>query len=188
MRKKKPSLPGHFTGEDNSTLNEMLRVDHAGEMAAVEIYKAQVRVFANSANNGDIVKTLAKQEQDEIVHKAEFDKILLERKIRPTLLEPIWKPLSQFLGYSTALMGESAAHACTSSVETVIEGHYLDQEQKLSNDDTGLKQTIEKFRNEEVAHKKDAIEKGAENAFAFPLLDFIIQSGCKAAIKLSHKI
>lgn len=188
MRKKKPSPPGHFSGSDKSLLNQMLRVDHAGEMAAVEIYKSQMKVFANSANNGEIVKTLIQQEQDEIIHKAEFDRILIERKIRPTLLEPIWKPLSQFLGYTTALMGEKAAHACTSAVETVIEGHYSDQEDNLKNDKSGLKRTIQKFREEEVAHKNDAIEKGARDAIGFPLLDFIIQNGCKTAIKLSHKI
>ncbi len=188
MRKPKPPKPGHFSGDDDSSLHQMLRVDHAGEMAAVEIYKAQMKVFANSANNGEIVKTLAEQEQDEILHKSEFDRILIERKIRPTLLEPIWKPLAQFLGYSTALMGEKAAHACTAAVETVIEGHYLDQEENLKTDKSGLLETIQKFRAEEVAHKNYAIAKGAHDAPAFPLLDSIIQTGCKAAIKISHKI
>ncbi len=188
MRKKKPLPPGHFDNTDKSALHQMLRVDHAGEMAAVEIYNAQLRVFANGANNGAIIKTLEHQKAEEIAHKAEFDVILKDRKVRPTLLEPIWKPLAQFLGYSTALMGEKAAHACTYSVETVIENHYLGQEDALEKDNSGLLETIKRFREEEVAHKNDAIANGANEAKAFPVLDFIVQNGCKAAINLSHKI
>lgn len=187
MRKKRPSLPGTSSLNDGR-IAQMLRVDHAGEMAAVEIYKAQLEVFKNAQNNGNIEKTLAHQEQDEIIHKAEFDKILIERAIRPTILEPIWKPAAQFLGYSTALMSENAAHACTAAVEEVIEGHYQDQENEIGNQDDNLKQIIIKFKEEEIAHKNDALQNGAQNAFAYPILSNLIKMGCKTAIALSQKI
>lgn len=185
MRKQRPQAPGFSNNEGQ--IAQMLRVDHAGEMAAVEIYKAQLKVFKNAQNSGNIENILAHQEQDEIIHKAEFDKILNERAIRPTILEPLWKPAAQFLGYSTALMSENAAHACTAAVEEVIENHYQDQEDALDDSDA-LKQTIKKFKEEEVAHKNDALEKGAQNAFAYPVIANIIKAGCKTAIALSHKI
>ena len=186
MRKPRPPRPGISINSQNSELSQMLRVDHAGEMAAVEIYKAQLKVFNAAQNDGKITRILAHQEQEEITHKARFDKILIERAIAPTILEPIWKPLSQFLGYSTALMGINAAHACTQAVEEVIESHYQEQEDKI--DDGDLKQTITKFKEEEIAHKNQAIEEGAQNAFAYPILSAFIKSGCRTAIALSHKL
>ena len=188
MRKKRPLAPGFSNNEGENRISQMLRVDHAGEMAAVEIYKAQLKVFSNAKNSGDIEQTLAHQEQDEIIHKATFDEILTKRAIRPTLLEPLWKPASQFLGYATALMGENAAHACTAAVEEVIEGHYQDQEEEIGDKDNSLKEIITKFKEEEVAHKNDALQKGAQNAFAYPILSIIIKTGCKTAIALSQKI
>lgn len=187
-RNKRPTPPSDYTGgKANDVISQMLRVDHAGEMAAVEIYRAGRKVFANSNNLSDIDVILAKQEAEEIAHKKAFDEILLERGIRPTILEPIWKPAAQFLGYATAFMGEKAVHACTAAVEEVIEDHYLEQEAKLADNDP-LKPIITKFRIEEAEHRDDAIEKSAEDAFGYPILSFIIKTGCKIAIRLSHKI
>jgi 3-demethoxyubiquinol 3-hydroxylase len=188
MRKARPPLPGIKNNAPNSAAAQMLRVDHAGEMAAVEIYKAQKMVFANCANDGKIESILAHQEKEEIAHKAQFDSILLERGIRPTIFEPIWKPLSQFLGYATAFMGTNATHACTAAVEEVIEGHYQSQEIAIGQSDDNLKQIITKFKEEEIAHKDDAINSGAKDAFGYPILSAFIKTGCKSAIAISEKI
>ena len=187
-RNKRPTPPSDYNDDERmDEISQMLRVDHAGEMAAVEIYRAQRKVFANTNNLSGIDMLLSKQEAEEIAHKKAFDEILIERGIRPTILEPIWKPAAQLLGYTTAFMGEKAAHACTAAVEEVIEQHYLDQEEKLS-DNNPLKPIITKFRQEESEHRDDAIENGAEDAPLYPILSAIIKTGCKIAIFLSHKI
>ena len=187
-RNRRPAPPSDYSaGKRFDEISQMLRVDHAGEMAAVEIYRAQRKVFANTNNLSGIDMILAKQEAEEIAHKKTFDQILVERGIRPTILEPIWKPAAQLLGYTTAFMGEKAAHACTAAVEEVIEEHYLEQEDRLADDDS-LKPIITKFRLEESEHRDDAMENGAEDAFGYPILSAIIKTGCKIAIFLSHKI
>lgn len=172
----------------STQLARILRVDHAGEMAAVEIYRAQRKVFARAKTNSDIEAQLAHQEADEIEHKAEFDRLLVKHNVRPTIMEPIWKPAAQFLGYATALMGEKAAHACTVAVEEVIEGHYLSQEKELGDTNPELKKTIVKFREEETAHKNDALDSGAEQTPGYPILSAVIKAGCRAAIAISQRI
>lgn len=190
MRKPRPIAPGNCVSSQDSKarLAQMLRVDHAGEMAAVEIYKAQKAVFAKTANNGNIYAQLDAQEKDEIIHKAEFDKILVERGIRPTIMAPIWKPAAWALGTVTALMGEKAAHACTEAVEAVIEDHYLSQEAELGIEEVELRATIAKFREEETKHKDDAIAFGAKDAIGYPILSAFIKAGCRAAIAISQRV
>lgn len=189
MRKVRPLPPGKNSNTpDKARIAQMLRVDHAGEMAAVEIYKAQKAVFARVNTNSDIFEQLDHQEKDEIIHKATFDKMLVERGIRPTLMAPIWKPAAWALGTITALMGEKAAHACTAAVEEVIEQHYLSQEAELGDNEAELLATITKFREEEVAHKEDALLHGAKEAPFHPILDAFIKTGCRTAIAISEKI
>jgi ubiquinone biosynthesis monooxygenase Coq7 len=90
---------------------------------------------------------------------------------------------------ATALLGEKAAHACTEAVETVIEQHYDDQVKELeAKGDTEYAPLFAKFRDEEAAHKDLAVEEGAHEAPAYPLLSAVIKTGCRVAIKISEKI
>ena len=88
----------------------------------------------------------------------------------------------------TALLGESAAHACTEAVEEVIEDHYLKQSDRLGASDPELKATIDKFRADEIEHKQIAVDQGAKDAPGYPVLSALIKFGCRAAIRISEKI
>jgi ubiquinone biosynthesis monooxygenase Coq7 len=111
---------------------EMLRVDHAGEFGAVNIYRGQLAVFERQHGKERIVgqlKEMAGQEQE---HLDAFDHMLTAGSIRPTAMSPVWNAAGFALGVGTALLGEKAAHACTEAVETVIEEHYGDQVAELT--------------------------------------------------------
>ena len=51
-----------------------------------------------------------------------------------------------------------------------------------------LKQVISKFRNDELHHKDIAYEKGATKEGIYSIIDKIIKTGSKVAIKISEKI
>src|SRR5262245_52682272 len=114
-----PSRPG--LGAVRRRLSEILRVDHAGELGAVHLYRGQQAVFAQAAGRGRVSETLAEMEAHEQVHLDRFNRLLTEQNVRPTLMAPIWRAAGFALGAGTALLGEKAAHACTEAVETVIE-------------------------------------------------------------------
>lgn len=183
---KRPRLP--MPGERKRRLEEMIRVDHAGEYGAVNIYRGQRAVFDMIAGKARTSALLKHMEDGEAHHLETFDQLLLERKIRPTVLAPFWNAAGFALGAGTALMSENAAMACTSAVESVIEGHYKDQIDELGDDEPELKQTITQFREEELEHHDTAIAEGAEDAFGYGLLKSVIGTGCKAAIRLAEKI
>ncbi|NOX93756.1 MAG: demethoxyubiquinone hydroxylase family protein [Alphaproteobacteria bacterium] len=189
IEKSSPHQSGpHKPGPRRARLAEMLRVDHAGEYSAVAIYRGQRAVFAALPHKKEIADQIAEMEAGEEEHLRRFDELLAERKIRPTLLAPLWNAAGFGMGAVTALMGEKAAMACTAAVEDVIEKHYADQIAALGDDETELVATITQFRDDELEHKKIAEDAGAKEAPGYPLLSEVIKTGCRAAIKIAEKI
>lgn len=186
MNKPVPPRPGQ--GAQAARLAEILRVDQAGELAAVHIYRGQQAVMRNAPGRGRIARQLKEMEGHEQVHLSRFDQLLSERGVRPTLMSPVWRAAAFALGAGTALMGDKAAHACTEAVETVIEQHYAGQIAELADRDPALAAELTQFRDDELGHRDIAIEEGARDAVAYPLLSAVIQAGCRAAIKISEKL
>jgi ubiquinone biosynthesis monooxygenase Coq7 len=166
----------------------MIRVDHAGEYGAVQIYRGQRAVFERIAGKSHAARLIAEMEAGEQEHLKTFDRLIAERGVRPTLMAPLWRVAGFGLGAATALMGEKAAHACTEAVEEVIEQHYARQSEALGESDPALKAVIDEFREDEIAHKQTAIEQGAREAPGYNVLSALIRFGCRAAIRVSEKI
>ncbi|GGY40167.1 demethoxyubiquinone hydroxylase family protein [Parvularcula lutaonensis] len=168
---------------------EMLRVDHAGEYGAVQIYRGQRAVFGDLPGKTRIALLLKDMEEGEQKHLETFDRLLAERGARPTLLAPLWNAAGFALGAGTALMGEKAAMACTSAVESVIEKHYQEQVDELDGQgEDELRATFAEFREDELEHHDTAIEEGAEQAPGYRFMKRIIEAGCNLAIKVSEKV
>lgn len=181
-----PPMPGADAGARR--LEEMIRVDHAGEYGAVQIYRGQRAVFEHIEGKSHAARLIAGMEAGELEHLKTFDRLIAERGVRPTLMAPLWRVAGFGLGAVTALMGESAAHACTEAVEEVIEEHYGRQSDELEGVDNELKGVVDQFRADEIAHKETAIEQGARQAPGYPVLSAVIKFGCRAAIRISEKI
>ena len=121
-------------------------------------------------------------------HSDFFDKEIKKRKIKPTKFLPLWDILGIGLGFGTTLLGKKAAMLCTASVEEVIDEHYQNQINQIEDDEKKLKQKIIKFREDELHHKNIAYEEGASKEGVYSLLDKIIKTGSRIAIKISEKI
>ena len=184
----KPVPPRPGAGSAAARLAEILRVDHAGELGAVHIYRGQRAVLGEAPGKARIAGQLAEMEAHEARHLERFEGLLAERSVRPTLLAPVWRLAGFTLGAGTALLGEKAAHACTEAVETVIGEHYAGQVEELAGRDPDLALELSGFRDEELAHRDLAVEEGAREAPAYPLLSAVIRLGCRAAIRISEKI
>lgn len=165
----------------------MIRVDQAGEFGATRIYEGQLAVMGDRGPHSGEIREMARQEEG---HRAEFDALIARRGVRPTALQPFWNVAGYALGAATALLGPEAAMACTAAVEEEIDKHYSDQLDRLeqSGADPELAGMIERFREDEREHRDAALEAGAENAPAYPLLSGLIRLGCKAAIRISERV
>ena len=165
-------------------IERFLRVDHAGERAAQQIYKGQLAVLANH-HMADEIRHMMDQE---VEHLETFDSLLNERQVRPSLLDPLWGAAGFTLGVVTAAMGPKAAMACTIAVEEVIGEHYQKQADILGEDERELQATVERFRDEELEHRDIAVEHDGREARHYSLLRKVIQRGCRTAIKIAEKV
>lgn len=183
----RPTPPRPGAGERERRLHEILRVDHAGELAAVHIYRAQAAVFGATPHKA-LSDDLKRMEGEEQLHLDRFETLMRENRVRPTVMTPVWRMAALGLGAATALLGEKAAHACTEAVESVISEHYDDQIAETKARDPELAAELKQFRDDEQRHHDHAVEEGAREAPLYPLLSAVIKGGCKLAIRISEKI
>lgn len=167
---------------------EILRVDHAGEYGAVAIYRGQHAVFAALPHKADTARLIREMGDGEVEHLETFERLIAERRTRPSLLAPFWNAAGFGLGAATALMGEKAAMACTAAVEDVIEKHYSAQIAELQETEPALSETVARFRDDELGHKHTAEAHGAEDAPFHKALYAVIGAGCRMAIRIAEKI
>lgn len=175
--------PGDAMGD--AYLAQMMRVNHAGEYGAVRIYKGQLAVLAQrkdaeSQRAAALIEAMLKQEEAHLQH---FEKLLPQKRIRPTILQPLWHVGGFVMGAATAALGAKAAMACTVAVERVIDEHYGEQLEKIDGHDE-LKTTLAQFQADEMEHHDIGLAEGAEDA---PLLvQHLVEAVTRAAIRITR--
>ena len=177
-----PYLPGDRV--PGAGVARMIRVDQAGEYGATRIYAGQLAVIRRGRAAGAI-REMAGQEQR---HLAQFDRLMAERRVRPTVLSPLWHVAGYALGAAGALLGEQAAMACTVAIEEVIDEHYARQAEQLADTDPDLAAVIQAARADELAHRDSALAHEAEEAPGYELISAMVKAGSRLAIWLSERI
>lgn len=171
---------------DKQRLEQIIRVNQAGEYGAKRIYEGQLD-FMRDIEKKELVEHMAEQEEE---HLRYFNQELNKRRIRPTALSPLWHVGGYALGAVTAMMGTEAAMACTVAVEEVIDEHYEAQKEELkeAGGEEELVSTIHRFQEEECEHRDTGYEHGAEQAPAYPVLSGAIRQITRTAIWLSERV
>ena len=172
-------------GDLKRQTDAMIRVNQAGEFGAARIYAGQLAIIGD---RGPAARAIAGMAVQEARHLAFFNKMMTERRVRPTLLQPVWSAAGFALGAVTAALGPEAAMACTAAVETEIDRHYAEQLNQLGDSDPELSDAVADFQADEVEHRETALAAGAENAIAYPLLSGVIRLGCRVAIAAAKRI
>ena len=172
---------------NKKTLEEIIRVDHAGERGAIKIYEGQLLALKTFKQNASLKRKIEEMKEHEREHYEYFDNEIKKRNITPTKFLPLWDIMGVTLGFGTAMLGEKAAMLCTASVEEVIDGHYKDQTYKLGKDEEELKENYE-IQQDELDHKDIAYDNGATKKGLFGVLDKIIKTSSRVAITISEKI
>jgi ubiquinone biosynthesis monooxygenase Coq7 len=145
-------------------------------------------------------------------HLATMERLLRERRVRPSALLPVWRAAGFALGLVTGMMGKASAMAATVAVETSISTHYNDQvrqlllraepeqqqplqplqqqqqQQQRAAEDAELLRIFSKHRDEEMEHHDEALSQGAATAPGFEAIKAVISTGCAAAITVAKRI
>ena len=173
---------------NKNTVEEFIRVDHAGERGAIKIYEGQLLALNTFIKDDNLKKIIEQMKIHEKEHCDYFENEIKKRNIKPTKFLPLWDILGVGLGFGSTILGKKAAMLCTASVEEVIDEHYSNQINELESDEKILKKKIIKFREDELHHKDIAYAEGATKKGLYSILDKIIKTGSKIAINISEKI
>ena len=75
---------------NKKTLEEIIRVDHAGERGAIKIYEGQLLALKTFKQNASLKRKIEEMKEHEREHYEYFDKEIKKRNIQPTKLLPLW--------------------------------------------------------------------------------------------------
>ncbi len=135
----------------------LMRVNHAGEVAAQALYHAQA-LFARNPEVREFMLSAAREETD---HLAWCEARLAELGARPSVLNPLWYAGSFGIGSIAALLGDRASLGFVAETERQVEGHLNSHLERLPVQDERSRSIVEAMRHDEVSHGKHAEHAGA---------------------------
>lgn len=145
-------LPEHERRETAA----LMRVNHAGEMAAQGLYHGQA-LFARSPRVRAQLETAAREETD---HLAWCETRLNELADRPSLLSPLWYAGSFAIGAVAALASDRASLGFVAETERQVEAHLDSHLARVPDTDPRSRAILTQMRADEVAHGEQARAAG----------------------------
>ena len=93
---------------DKKFVEEIIRVDHAGERGAIKIYEGQLLALKTFKQDESLKRQIEEMKEHEKEHYEYFEKEIKKRNISKTKLLPLWDLLGVTLGFGTAMLGKKA--------------------------------------------------------------------------------
>jgi ubiquinone biosynthesis monooxygenase Coq7 len=169
----------------NHFLDQVLRVNLAGEFAATEIYKGNIQGVCYKEKKQ--FKELLDHEE---IHLDYFKQNIHKYSARPSLLMPLWGLIAKYSGLLSAKLSIKHAYFLTYAVESVIEQHYKHQIHAIENSQhkdewSELSNKLKQFQSDEIEHKELATSQNVNLLFGYDCMNFMSQFFCKFAIKVA---
>ena len=160
-----PSRPNPAADSPRDTLPEserrhaagLMRVNHAGEIAAQALYQGQ----ALTASNPVVRETLRHAADEEGDHLAWCAERLRELDSRPSLLNPLWYAGSFAIGAVAGALGDRISLGFVAETERQVEGHLDEHLGRLPREDERSRKILEQMKADEVQHGARAQATGA---------------------------
>jgi len=134
----------------------LMRVNHAGEVAAQALYHGQALV-AREPQVRDFLLGAAREEGDHLIWCAER---LLALHSRPSLLNPVWFAGAAAIGALAGLAGDRLSLGFICETERQVEGHLDEHLARLPADDHASRVILEQMKADEIRHGAHALERG----------------------------
>lgn len=166
--------------------DRVLKVNHAGENGAVNIYAAQRAIARLTAPS--LLGQLADFHGHEKRHRSIFETELAVRGVRRCRSYALCGAGGFLLGLSTALFGRAAIAATTVAVERVVLRHLESQIRTLSKIDPRAVEVIEGIVEDERAHHDRSLVQAAEGGLWVKLLTPVVSAATESVIWLGMRL
>jgi ubiquinone biosynthesis monooxygenase Coq7 len=135
----------------------LMRVNHAGEIAAQALYQGHAVVARDASTAGQMQQAA----DDELDHLAWCEQRLTELDAGPSRLSPLWYAGSFAIGAASGLFGDKWSLGFIAETERQVCGHLSSHLQRLPEDDARSRAIVTKMRDEEQQHGENAVRAGA---------------------------
>jgi ubiquinone biosynthesis monooxygenase Coq7 len=149
-----PQAPASELGR--STAAGLMRVNHAGEIAAQGLYHGQALVARDPAIRA-LLEQAGKEETD---HLAWCEQRLAELHDRPSYLDPLWYAGSFAIGMVAGLASDRTSLGFVVETERQVERHLDSHLEQLPADDARSRAILTQMRADERAHGELAERAG----------------------------
>ncbi len=170
--------PAPLGESDRRHVAGLMRVNHAGEIAAQALYHGQA-LMARSPATREFLLRAAAEEGD---HLAWCEWRLTELGARPSLLNPLWYAGSFAIGAGAAALSDSLSLGFVAETERQVEGHLAEHLERLPREDLRSRRILETMQHEEVAHAHAARTRGAGE------LPPLVRAGMKMTSQLMTRL
>jgi 3-demethoxyubiquinol 3-hydroxylase len=149
------------------TAQKILKVDHAGEFGAINIYRAQILI--SKIFNKPYVDTLESFLADEKRHLDTFWKEIQIRKSPKCKSYWLCGLGGYAMGFISALLGKSGVMACTWAVESIVTKHLIEQLAYLQEiGDKDAYHVVNSIIEDEKLHRDIGGAEGGKNIWFEP--------------------
>jgi 3-demethoxyubiquinol 3-hydroxylase len=134
----------------------LMRVNHAGEVAAQGLYHGQ----ALTARNEETRRHLLAAAAEEQAHLEWCEARLQALGDRPSVLRPFWYGASYAMGAAAGLFGDRWSLGFVAETERQVSEHLDEHLDRLPKDDAASREVLERMRADEQRHGQEATQRG----------------------------
>jgi len=146
-----------LTARQKSHAAGLMRVNHAGEVAAQALYKGHATV-ARDTNIEQQMQHAAAEESD---HLAWCEQRIQELGEEPSRLSPVWYAGAYAIGAVSGILGDKWSLGFIAETERQVCEHLDSHLDVLPAEDARSRAIVEQMRDEEAEHGEKAMEAGA---------------------------
>lgn len=146
-----------LSGEERQLAARLMRVNHAGEVAAQGLYRGQ----ALTAKDDQTRQQMEKSASEETDHLAWCEQRISELGGQKSLLGPLWYGGSFAIGALAGLLGDRWSLGFVRETEQQVEQHLSGHLERLPASDRRSRAILDQMRVEEAEHGKLAAKAGA---------------------------
>ena len=144
------------TGDDARLAVRLMRVNHAGEVAAQALYQGQ----ALTARTETVAAEMRQAAAEETDHLAWCEQRLNALGGRTSVLNPLWYAGSWLIGAVAGGFGDRVSLGFITETERQVESHLRDHLERLPAADTASRAVLEQMKIDEIRHGAKAAELG----------------------------